>query len=339
MSLNLDSRMSINRSWLLIWATTVAILGGLVFVTEAAWRSVGYNPSAVDSPALWQFWYDRAVSGGPRTIAMIGSSRIQAGISTQVLRDRLSDYRIVQLAKYASGGPIGVLRLLAADNRFNGIVICDTIEPYLLRDAWDEQDYLFDVNYGVRAKIEALAAARILENFAIRAKDTGVWAALGWLIGRGTVPTPRHIRMPADRSLLFDFSRVKGLQQFTDERNDDFRRRYEALQMPQPEGLDKDVAEIEGFVDRIQARGGQVVFLRMPSSGARLALEEEYHPKAAYWDRLATTTRGVWMHPADMGKDQHWESPDQSHLDFRDTISFTNALVDEILRKGVVTQR
>src|ERR1700704_2363452 len=97
------------RPWFLIWALSLGLLLASVLTAESAWRYLGFNPSAIDSPALWKFWYDRAVGGGPRSIAIIGTSRIQAGINTGLMRRRLPDYRVCELAKYASGSPIGVL--------------------------------------------------------------------------------------------------------------------------------------------------------------------------------------------------------------------------------------
>lgn len=324
------------RSWILTWAFTLALFFAGMLTAESAWRHLGYRPSAVDSPALWKFWYDRAVDGGPRTIALIGTSRIQAGISTGVIRNRLPDYRVVQLAKYASGSPIGVLRALASDDRFNGIVICDTIEPFLLREYWEDQRELFEYVGDTRDGIEALASATVLERLAIRSSESGIWAALNELGNRGALPFSRHIRMGADRSIEFDFSGVKNLKQFREEKVEMYRRRYAEAQFPTPEGLDLDVEDIENFVRSIRARGGQVVFLRMPSSGERLALEEEYHPKNKYWDRFAAMTSGIWIHPADLADARGWECPDESHLDYRDTISFTNALVDELLQREVI---
>jgi hypothetical protein len=321
------------------WSVAIVLFFAVLLVCETAWRNLGYRPSAVDSPALWKFWYDRAVYGGPRTIAIIGTSRIQGDISTSLMRSRLPDYRVVQLAKYGSGSPIGVLRALASDDRFNGIVICGTIEPFLLRKYWEDQHELFEYAGGTRDGVEALASAAVLERLAIRSAESGIWAASNELVNRGALPFARHIRMRADRSLEFDFSGVQNLEQFTKEKVEAYRGRYARAEFPTPEGFDHDIEDIEEFVHSIRARGGQVVFARMPSSGERLALEDEYHPKSKYWDRFAAMSSGVYIHPAELADGRGWECPDESHLDYRDTISFTNALVDELLQRGVISTR
>ena len=328
-----------SRSWLLIWSTTILLFCAIVTFCESAWRELGYSPSAVDSPALWTFWYDRAVSNGPQTIVLIGSSRIQAGTSTVVFRKRLPRYGVYQLAKYASGSPIGVLRKLSADDRFNGIVICGMIEPFLSKQLWDDQRTLFEYTGPTRDGVEAVASATVLSLLAIRNAEYGIFAASKELINHGELPHARHITGRQDRSMRFDFSKVDGLDRFRKTKAEVYRKRYKREPFPPPAVLDGDIREIDHFIRRIQARGGQVVFVRMPSSRDRLALEEEYHPKIKYWDRFAVMTRGIWIHMQDLPDEHAWECPDDSHLDYPDAVRFTHALVDELLKRKVVAER
>jgi hypothetical protein len=74
----------------------------------------------------------------------------------------------------------------------------------------------------------------------------------------------------------------------------------------------------------------------MPSSGERLALEDEYHPKMKYWDRFAAKASGIWIHQAELAGARELTCPDDSHLEYRDAIKFTNCLIDELLRRGVI---
>jgi hypothetical protein len=64
---------------------------------ESTWHALGYRSSAVASPALWKFWYEKAATGGQRTITLIGASRTHAGIPTRQMRERLPDYQVAQL--------------------------------------------------------------------------------------------------------------------------------------------------------------------------------------------------------------------------------------------------
>jgi hypothetical protein len=332
-----EEKKSARPSWILTWSVTIALYCAILGVVESSWRSLGYRPSAVDSPALWKFWYDRAVNGGPKAIVLIGASRIQAGTSTNVFRERLPHYHVVQLAKYGSGSPIGILRKLAQDERFNGIVICDTIEPFLIRQLWNDQRELFEYNGRTIDGIEALTAATVLSHLAIRSAESGILASLKQLVNRGALPTAQYVTGSADRSMKYDFSGVQQLEQSRKEKANSYRSRYAEQPFPASEQIDADIKEIDEFVRRIQDRGGQVVFVRMPSSRERLALEEEFHPKAKYWNRFAAMSQGIWIHSQELPDARGWECPDDSHLDYRDAIRFTNAFIDKLLQRGVVT--
>lgn len=219
------------------------------------------------------------MTGGPRTIALIGASRIQSGISPANLRRRLPDYQVVQLGEYAGGSPIGVLRAIASDDRFDGIVICDILAPFLLRDRWDDQRSNYEYPATMRDRLESFESARIESMLAINNQETGIVAVLERFATHGRAPLPNYVRMRLDRSLELDFTLLPDLDEFRIEKVAGFRRRYKRAEQPQPHELDDEFREVDTFVRRIQARGGQVVFLRMPSSGGRLELEETYHPK------------------------------------------------------------
>jgi hypothetical protein len=325
--------------WMWTWAVALSLVLGLLAAGELTLRSLGYRPTVSDSPPLWQFWYESAVGAGPRTIVLIGSSRMQSGISTSQMRQQLPGYRVIQLSKYAGGSPIGVLRKLASDGRFNGIVVCDTLTPYLIRSSWEDQRQLYATHSGVTKRLEAAGLATIRDRIAAINVTTGIKGMLGSYLNDGGLLPPDHVRMRADRSLELDFTYMEALERFKAKSVADFRAIYKAARHPAPEDLDDDFREINGFVCRIQARGGQVVFVRMPSSGARLALEEQFHPKAKYWDRFTAASRGVCIHSAELAGTSAFDCPDESHLDIRNAVKFTGVLVDEMIRRQVITMQ
>ncbi len=89
--------------------------------------------------------------------------------------------------------------------------------------------------------------------------------------------------------------------------------------------------EVKDAVDKIRARGGKVVFVRMPCSGTYLESETAAYPREQYWDPLLKYTNTPGIHYADYPAIANFVCPEWSHLQPKDVITFTNELV-RILR-------
>ena len=90
------------------------------------------------------------------------------------------------------------------------------------------------------------------------------------------------------------------------------------------------------WLRRIEARGGQVVFVRMPTSDEHWELDERYYPRAQYWDRLGSITGVATVHFADDPRTSAFSCPDTSHLDYRDAPRFTEGLLEVLVERGVL---
>jgi hypothetical protein len=62
------------------------------------------------------------------------------------------------------------------------------------------------------------------------------------------------------------------------------------------ETVDEVIAETKGYIEKIRSRGGEVVFVRPPSSDGFLEREKEYYPRQRFWDRLIAETDTVGIH-------------------------------------------
>ena len=96
--------------------------------------------------------------------------------------------------------------------------------------------------------------------------------------------------------------------------------------------LDSILNSVKTNVDKIKARGGQVLFIRTPSSGPFLMGEKMGYPREKYWDRILSTTNCSGVHFADYPAIDHFVCPEFSHLKPSDAIIYTTNLVD-ILQK------
>jgi hypothetical protein len=90
----------------------------------------------------------------------------------------------------------------------------------------------------------------------------------------------------------------------------------------------KGQARAKIAVDKIRARGGEVVFVR-PPSGPQLRVNEEAQvPKAKGWDVLLRNTHSAGVHIDDLPSSvQNLTLPEYSHLTRRCSVVFTDAYV------------
>lgn len=96
--------------------------------------------------------------------------------------------------------------------------------------------------------------------------------------------------------------------------------------------LDSLLLTVKSDVDKIQARGGKVLFIRSPSSGPFLAGENMAYPRAQYWDTLLAVTGCPGIHFADYPAIAHFQCPEFSHLKPSNGMIYTENIID-ILQK------
>ena len=96
------------------------------------------------------------------------------------------------------------------------------------------------------------------------------------------------------------------------------------------------IERFDSVVAGLENRGGRVVLIRFPSSGRLRDLEERYYPRRTYWDVLARSTRAETIHFEDVPSLARFRCAEDSHLDRADSIRFTNALADELVRRKIL---
>ena len=91
--------------------------------------------------------------------------------------------------------------------------------------------------------------------------------------------------------------------------------------------LDTFLASVKQDVEKIKARGGDVVFLRTPSSGPFFMGESMGYPRAKYWDRLLTTTGCKGIYFKDYPALANLVCPEFSHLTPEGAVVYTNGII------------
>ncbi|HEY1557151.1 MAG TPA: hypothetical protein VGF94_20085 [Kofleriaceae bacterium] len=290
-------------------------------------RARGYRPSVKDDEYAWA-WQRARVDGDPHAVALLGTSRILLAFSRDAFEHALPGWTPVQLAVDGSQ-PAGSLVDLAADPDFRGVAIVDTTETGITLDNLPRQAaYVRAFHRRWRepgAMIERWLATHVQSTFALLS-DSGLhYFENGWRV-------PPYVRTFADRTQYGDFT-LRGA---------DLRRKQLAriAATPPVDHDDSDawlgaVAQMEPYIDAIQARGGRVVYVRMPTCDERWAADQRDAPKVRYWDRFAARTHALAIHFADYPELRAFACPDTSHLDSKDAPAFTRALVAILVARGV----
>jgi len=97
---------------------------------------------------------------------------------------------------------------------------------------------------------------------------------------------------------------------------------------PMPESeLDAFFKSVKNATNKIKARGGEVLFVRTPSSGPYLKGENIVFPREKYWDRLLAETQCTGIHFMDYPAIAHFNCPEFSHLQLKDAVTFTKEFI------------
>ncbi|MEO6490886.1 MAG: hypothetical protein ABIO04_13165, partial [Ferruginibacter sp.] len=246
----------------------------------------------------------------------------------------------IQLACVGSN-PIPVLEDLANDKKFKGKLIVDVTEVLFFSTSHGNLEtpdknlkFYKDLSPAQRAstEIDHLLESKIV----FLDKDR---LSLNAQMANLRIPNrPGVFEFP-----IFppDFGRVKpNRQEYMTERFEkdtiqinqvrgiwDFFRKMSKEPPASGKKLDSILAVVKACVDKIKARGGQVLFVRTPSSGPFLMGEKMGYPREKYWDRLISATNCAGIHFADYPAIDHFICPEFSHLTQGDAIVFTKNFI------------
>jgi hypothetical protein len=152
-----------------------------------------------------------------------------------------------------------------------------------------------------------------------------------------TISDGPHFRIYADRTLDITYASPESLKKSTDGGQRYYAELYaKAKRYPTIDDFKRAVANVAESVRRIQQNGGQVVFLRMPSTGARLQLEESAFPSRLYFPALASVTSAPWIDFRDLSGAEPLDCPDESHLSPGAARVFTARLVETLERRALL---
>lgn len=337
--------------WRAVGLMTLLIVCVFFACWEAFWRSEDYGPSYEATKELWTLNREKVGRGQGDQTVTVGSSRILFDFDLDMWRQAMGGERPTALA-IAGKGPLPVLHDLAMDESFKGTLICGVTEALFflpppappVAEAAEFVRYSKFVSPARRAGL--YLSVPFESGFASLNKEDLSLAQLikRWLPlknrkdARIMPPLPPYIA-----SIEFDWRNEMWkrmevdpvLQQKVQQVWLPWFLLGPPLGGPPLEGLLHGVAE---DVSRIRERGGQVVFVRCPSTDQLREIERERWPREAYWNRLLEVTGAPGIHFEDHEELMEFDCPEWSHLTQSDAVSFTRRLAriyrEEILAQG-----
>ncbi|HUR31994.1 MAG TPA: hypothetical protein VMZ69_11230 [Saprospiraceae bacterium] len=327
---------------------TVVLVITFILCWEIFWRQRGVDTGFDDGGPLWSHQRTRVYKPSDQSTVFIGASRIKFDLDIPTWT-ALTGESAVQLACVGSS-PLPVLYNLADDPDFKGKVVVDVTEdiffalyPWVNESPDKYLKYYQDITPAQRA---SFVINKPLEHtFAFLDKS---YHSINALLDRLEIKSRPGVFMQP----LFppDFERVKFDRQcymqpsfVADPKKQklmaDAWRFFATFETaPTIEGavLDSLLETVKVAADKIKARGGKIIYVRTPSSGAYWAADLEKYPREKYWDKLIAYTNDPGIHFLDYPATDHYVCPEDSHLRPHDAIDYTHHFVDQLEEKGWV---
>jgi len=319
-------------------AAAIAVLG--LGAWETYWRvDQQVVPSYMNSDGQWAEARRRLDRSEPNATAFIGSSRTQFDIDLDVWEE-LTGVHGVQLALEGSN-PLPILTDIAADEDFRGLLVVGITPPLVLMPGIGARAEALDRYHDespaqwMGTKLSYLLEPRL----AFYNWDFALFTVLGrqaWWPERPGVPFEapevRKIEnMRRDRQADM-WNRVEDDPEFNATVTSTWRAIVENLPPPpSPEeakkAFEQKLSQIAEDVGKIRARGGEVVFIRPPSSDWFREFERQATPRERVWEPILQAAEAVGVHFEDYPALSDVKTPEWSHISSRDKARWTRALV------------
>ena len=321
------------QTWFLAGLLLVVMSGSL----ELFWRQAGHFATVNDDEGLWAEARSQ-IDDDPRTVVLVGLSRMQLDVSSEPFRARYPGRKLVRLES-PQRHPVSALEDLARDPEFRGTVIASISMPWVREGVYrgfeQELSYLQD-RYGWNARFNRKLATIIQSHVVFTNPRLRLRDVIEDAVRTGRLPDPHFLLTHPDRSragyllLRSDYAGVAKMIEAAS-------RNRHSEQHISPESLLTELRHVDEMAERIRMRGGRVIFVRLPTTGNLWDIDESHYPRAQYWDVFSRQTRTPTLHFQDVPSLAAFECPDGSHLDAKDRHAFTEALLDEFVQRGWLT--
>lgn len=325
----------------LIKAGILALL--LIVTSVVSWefylRDKALPDSYDDGEELWSDKRAMVYEPADKATVIIGSSRNKYDFDIETWYSITGDH-LIQLS-LEGNSPLHVLDDLANDNAFKGKLIIDVTEGLFFSTKPENneepkkrityyhqrspaQRFSFEVNHFLESQFVFLDK----NNFSLNALLSGIKLANrpGVFVFPDFPLEFERVTFGRQDIMMDKFLVDTNLQNMV-KGNWDFFRKMNKEPPASGAKLDSILTTVKTNCDKIKNRGGEIIFVRTPSSGPYLAGEKKGFPRLQYWDKLLSITNCPGIHFEDYPAIDHFQCPEFSHLNHSDAIIFTKNII------------
>ncbi len=324
-------------------AKSAILMAAIVLITVVCWeiylRKQGVDLAYDDGPALWSHKRCMVYEPMDQATVFIGSSRIKYDLDNPTW-ERITGDHAIQLAMEGNS-PRPILEHLAADENFKGRLIVDVTEglffnpsPGRSAEVSANIDFFEDLtpaqkaSFALNKPLESSLVFLDKDNYSISAmldqlevpSRPGVFMMPIFPMDFGRNSFDRQMYMTdkfvADTTLQ---NQVKDIWNFF--------RSMNRFAPASGDTLQQIMLAVKADTEKIKARGGQVLFVRTPSSNPMWMGEQMGFPREKYWNALLQITDCQGIHFADYPATANYICPELSHLTPKDAVTYTEELI------------
>lgn len=332
------------RPWPRIFAVAMILTLGAIGVWEWRMRALGLEAGDLGDGASAWAEQRRRIDAGNVAVAIVGDSRIL--FDTDLDRfEQLTGQRPVQLALPGTNAR-PFLEHLADEPRFTGLAIVGIADTSYFRDAAGlHVDAIERYRFESPSSRGSFLTHRVLSRaFAFLDDNYRLSKLVRQLDEDWRAGTTMSVPERAWKFVVFRDGRQASLwpRIESDLRVREHQRAVWRLNAP---GADKPIADeviartqakTRAAVEKIRARGGEVVFLRPPSAPQYRAVEDKRLPRTRGWDALLAAAHVTGVHADEMpvarALSHSRALPEYSHLTRGCATVYTDAYVRALAR-------
>jgi len=335
------------------WRGVTVIVVLIVIAAASAWefycRSIGYGPTLNDNEDLWTLTRRRV---NPESVVIVGDSRGWYDFDLDELQKGLGK-RPVQLAM---GGSCAypVLADLANDENFHGTIICSVVPRLFVAPPGTPP--MERAGKAVRRFHTQTLAQRASQYLAMPLEEHVAFLkqeelTLDEMLKRLPIPNrPGALvppRLPPYFGTIDRERRARMIEECArpGKLPSTIQQIWLPLFTPPPpptyipkeefgkkmgQAIEQRFHDIAAAVQKLRARGGKIVFVRLPHSGGLKKLEDRETPRAGIWDRVIKDTGAPGIYYEDFPELSGFNCPEWSHFSAGDSVEFSKRLVPHL---------